>query len=244
MAWFALTNPKACGGSTRSPERTRPRLFLRFHALREAGGSPAAVGAARRARPWSGRRRGGPRPGRPGPPSSGSPAPRARTRGPAARDLAPTGPARPSAGGTQVCRALGVSGASWTPLPPMMGCPRSRGNFTWRELVVESKLASLLQLEMAANGKSADFKPTVLKLIEVKRNELKELTGGQAKSERFAEAGPLLLWAEGESDLLLSVRGFDAELEDRYTVRRTDSIVIRYVGAAASESEGCPPRGF
>ncbi len=34
------------------------------------------------------------------------------------------------AGGTQVGTVLGVSGASWTPLFPIIGCPRNRGNIT------------------------------------------------------------------------------------------------------------------
>ena len=49
LAWCALTNSNPSAGSSRSPERTRPRLFSRSRALRAASSLHAAADEAPRA---------------------------------------------------------------------------------------------------------------------------------------------------------------------------------------------------
>src|SRR5262249_15927690 len=128
----AVTNSNPWTGSYWSPVQTRPRLLTGSPALRGAGGPHDGADAARRLPPWSARRCARPRPGPLASPSCGSPAPRARTGGPALRAFALYEPARRSAAGTPARTADGSS-ASWTFLSaPTMGCPRDRGNSSER----------------------------------------------------------------------------------------------------------------
>jgi hypothetical protein len=130
-------------------------------------------------------------------------------------------------GGRPQCVMVGVRPESITPL--------------WRNLVLESRSASLYELKRASNSNASKRKASLGKLIAIRQSELNDLIGGKAKLDQFAEAGPLLLWAEGDSDLLLSVHGFGSKTADHYTVRRIDSMVVRYVSSLSLESEGCPP---
>jgi len=117
-------------GSYWSPVQTRPRLLTGSCVLRGAGEPHGGADAVRRVPPSSARRCGRPRQVPLASPSSGSPAPRARTGGPVLPASALYGSARRSAAGTPAGTADGSS-ASWTFLSaPTMGCPRNRVNST------------------------------------------------------------------------------------------------------------------
>src|SRR5437899_2732843 len=125
-AWCAVTNSNPWPGSYWSPVQTRPRLLTGSRVLRGAGEPHGEGAAVRRVPRLSARRCARPRPGPLASPSSGSPAPRARTGGPVLPASALYGLARRSAAGTPASTA-GGSSASWTFLSaPTMGCPRKR----------------------------------------------------------------------------------------------------------------------
>ena len=78
-ARFALTSSKTSRAPSRSPERTKPRLFSGYPVLREAGDSPDAAAATPRARHSSDHPRDDLHRGRPDAPNCGSPATNIRT---------------------------------------------------------------------------------------------------------------------------------------------------------------------
>jgi hypothetical protein len=80
-AWCAVTNSNPWTGSNRSPVQTRPRLLTGSRVLRGAGGPHGGADPVRRVPPSSARRCARQRQGPLASPSSGSPAPRARTGG-------------------------------------------------------------------------------------------------------------------------------------------------------------------
>src|SRR5262245_19334972 len=144
-AWCAVTNSNPWTGSYWSPVQTRPRLLTGSRVPRGAGGPRGGGDAARRVPPSSARRCARPCPGPLASPSSGSPAPRARTGEPVLPGFAPYGPTRQSAAGTPACTADGSS-ASWTVLSaPTLGCPRNRVNST-RPLALSLVLVLVLSL--------------------------------------------------------------------------------------------------
>ena len=96
MAWFALTSSKISPISCRSPEQTRPRLFLRFLALHEADDSPDEAAAAPRGPNSSAHRHDARHRGPPAAPSCGSSENCTRTRGPAPLPSGPSAPTQPS----------------------------------------------------------------------------------------------------------------------------------------------------
>src|SRR4249920_737328 len=73
-------NAKTRAGSSRSPVRTRPRLFLESRAPRATGHFPDAVAATRAAHRLSARHSAAPRRDPAARPTTGWPGPRAQTR--------------------------------------------------------------------------------------------------------------------------------------------------------------------
>ena len=99
-AWFALTSPKTSRAPNRSPEQTRPRLFLRSRAPREADNSPDEADAAPQAQSSSIRHHDVLHRDHSDVPSYGWSGHNTRTLGPVPLPNGPTGPARPSVAGT------------------------------------------------------------------------------------------------------------------------------------------------
>src|SRR5438445_2002633 len=95
-SWCAVTNSNPWPGSYWSPVQTRPRLLTGSRVLRGAGGPLGGADAVRRVPPSSARRCARQRQVPLASPSSGSPAPRARTGGPVLPAFALYGPARRS----------------------------------------------------------------------------------------------------------------------------------------------------
>jgi hypothetical protein len=107
---------------------------------------------------------------------------------------------------------------------------------SWNKLVVESRISGLYSL-----GKIKRQTDSIKKLRAYGEKELKLMLSHQEGADALlAETGPLLLWSESDTHLLLSVQEYGSDLEDRYIVPRVDSMVIRYVSGISGNIEGCP----
>jgi hypothetical protein len=105
----------------------------------------------------------------------------------------------------------------------------------WKVLVVQSKQAA------AFNMRHRPDSSKLLKSIAAStERDVTRMEMGEAAINEYATTGPLMLWAESESELLVSVGSFDARLDDRFVVPRTDSMIVTYISSIAASGNGCP----
>lgn len=123
-------------------------------------------------------------------------------------------------GGRPQCVMIGLQTHSVTP--------------SWRGLVLESWVHARNNMI-----KVQPMSPVMLELIKQKDGQLKELLSGKAEAAKLTEAGPLLLWAESDSQLIVSIGGYDSDMDDRFIIGRTNEMIVRRVSEIGSESVGC-----
>lgn len=124
-------------------------------------------------------------------------------------------------GGRPKCVVIGLADASLN-------------SASWQNLVRNSQLGALVNLKRVKNP--SEPLRNLTRLQDAKVMALWKST----KPSDFAVSGPLLLWNETETSLLLSV-GLSANWDDRFLMPRSSSMVVRYVSEFGAEGEGCPP---
>jgi hypothetical protein len=116
----------------------------------------------------------------------------------------------------------------------VLGVGADSQNSSWQSLVLESQKQVLVTLNKWKNGSE-----TERKLYAMQSRKVEQLYG-RADAKNFSETGPLLLWSESDSNLLLSVTRYSADLTDRYLIPRSDSLIVRYVSEISGGVNGCP----